>query len=95
MLLAEPLAGVGHDVCATAAIEAEAVIAATRYRPDLMIVDAGLGRASDKLRLCEAERLAIQRAGCHRISLRRDPQGRRIRKNGPGIRRMSAFRKKI
>jgi len=46
ILLAELLAGMGHDVCATAATEAEAVIAATRYGPDLMIVDAGLGRGS-------------------------------------------------
>ena len=46
MLLSELLAGMGHDVCATAASEAEAVTAATRYRPDLMIVDAGLGRGS-------------------------------------------------
>ena len=33
MLLAELLAGMGHDVCASAATEAEAVIAATRYGP--------------------------------------------------------------
>jgi len=46
MLLAELLASMGHDVCATAATEAEALIAAIRYRPDLMIVDAGLGRGS-------------------------------------------------
>jgi CheY-like chemotaxis protein len=46
MLLSELLVGMGHDVCATAATEAEAVSAATRYRPDLMIVDAGLGRGS-------------------------------------------------
>ena len=46
MLLSELLAGMGHDVCATAASEAEAVIAATRYDPDLMIVDARLGRGS-------------------------------------------------
>jgi CheY-like chemotaxis protein len=46
MLLAELLASMGHDVCATAASEAEAVSAATRYDPDLMIVDAGLGRGS-------------------------------------------------
>ena len=46
MLLAEQLAGMGHDVCATAATEGEAVIAAAHYRPDLMIVDAGLGRGS-------------------------------------------------
>jgi DNA-binding NarL/FixJ family response regulator len=44
ILLAELLAGMGHDVCATAATQAEAVIAATRYGTDLMIVDEGLGR---------------------------------------------------
>jgi CheY-like chemotaxis protein len=46
MLLSELLAGMGHDVCATAATEADAVTAATRHRPDLMIVDARLGRGS-------------------------------------------------
>lgn len=46
ILLAEQLAGMGHNVCATAATESEAVIAAARHRPDLMIVDAGLGRGS-------------------------------------------------
>ena len=46
MLLSELLAGMGHDVCATAASEAEAVSAAVCHRPDLMIVDAGLGRGS-------------------------------------------------
>src|SRR2546421_7143052 len=46
MLLTEMLAGMGHNVCATPATEAEAVIAATRYCPDLMIVDGGLGRGS-------------------------------------------------
>ena len=46
MLLTEMLARMGHDVCATAATEAEAVSEATRYDPDLMIVDAGLGRGS-------------------------------------------------
>jgi two-component system, response regulator PdtaR len=46
MLLTEMLAGMGHDVCATAATEADAVSAATRHNPDLMIVDARLGRGS-------------------------------------------------
>jgi len=46
MLLSELLAGMGHGVCGTAASEVEAVIAATRYDPDLMIVDARLGRGS-------------------------------------------------
>ena len=40
MLLSELLQGMGHDVCATAASEADAVAAATRCKPDLMIVDA-------------------------------------------------------
>jgi DNA-binding NarL/FixJ family response regulator len=47
LLLAELLAGMGHEVCATVATEQEgAVIAAAHYKPDLMIVDAGLGRGS-------------------------------------------------
>jgi CheY-like chemotaxis protein len=46
MLLSELLAGMGHDVCATARTEADAVSAATRCRPDLMIVDARLGQGS-------------------------------------------------
>jgi two-component system, response regulator PdtaR len=46
MLLAELLAGMGHEVCATATSEAEAVIVATCYAPDLMIVDAGFGQGS-------------------------------------------------
>jgi CheY-like chemotaxis protein len=46
MLLAEVLAAMGHEVCATAATEADAVTAASRHKPDLMIIDAGLGRGS-------------------------------------------------
>ena len=46
MLLAEMLAGMGHDVCAIEATEADAVIAAARCKPDLMIVDVGLGDGS-------------------------------------------------
>jgi two-component system, response regulator PdtaR len=46
VLLAEVLAAMGHEVCATAATEADAVTAASRFKPDLMIVDAGLGRGS-------------------------------------------------
>jgi two-component system, response regulator PdtaR len=46
MLLSEWLADMGHVVCATAASEAEAVTAATRYRPNLMIADARLGQGS-------------------------------------------------
>jgi CheY-like chemotaxis protein len=46
LLLGELLAGMGHKVCAIAATEADAVSAAIRYRPDLIVVDAGLGRGS-------------------------------------------------
>src|SRR5579872_6182938 len=46
MLLAEQLANMGYEVCATAATETETVVAAASYAPDLMIVDAGLGRGS-------------------------------------------------
>ncbi len=46
MLLAEVLGGMGHDVCGIAYTEAEAVAAAARHDPDLMIVDARLGEGS-------------------------------------------------
>ncbi len=46
MLLAEMLAEMGHDVCAVETTEAEAVAAAARCKPDLMIVDARLGDGS-------------------------------------------------
>jgi two-component system, response regulator PdtaR len=42
MLLAELLAGMGHAVCATAATEGEAVAAAHRHKPDLIIADSQL-----------------------------------------------------
>jgi two-component system, response regulator PdtaR len=61
LLLGELLAAMGHDVCATTATEAEAVAAATRYRPDLMIVDAGLGRGSGVTaveEICQAKPVA-------------------------------------
>ena len=45
-LLAEMLAGMGHDVCAIEATETDAVIAAARCKPDLMIVDVGLSEGS-------------------------------------------------
>lgn len=46
MLLGEMLVGMGHDVCAIEATEADAVTAAARCRPDLMIVDVRLGEGS-------------------------------------------------
>ena len=45
-LLAEMLVGMGHDVCAIEATEADAVSAAARHKPDLMIVDVSLGKGS-------------------------------------------------
>jgi len=41
-LIVELLENVGHEVCATARTETEAVAAAERHSPDLMIVDATL-----------------------------------------------------
>ena len=46
VLLAEMLEEMGHDVCAVEATEAEAVIAAARWHPDLMIVDVRLREGS-------------------------------------------------
>ncbi len=45
-LLAETLEGLGHTVCAVERNIADAVAAASHWRPDLMIVDVGLGEAS-------------------------------------------------
>jgi CheY-like chemotaxis protein len=41
-VLAELLAEMGHEVCGTAATELEAVAAAARHAPDLIIVDVNL-----------------------------------------------------
>jgi CheY-like chemotaxis protein len=49
MLLAEMLEEMGHDVCAVAVTQADAVTAAARCKPDLMIVDARLGAGSGVL----------------------------------------------
>jgi two-component system, response regulator PdtaR len=46
MLLAEMLEEMGHEVCAVETSETDAVMAAARCRPNLMIVDAGLGDGS-------------------------------------------------
>jgi two-component system, response regulator PdtaR len=46
MLLTEMLEGMGHGVCAMACTEPEAVAAALRSKPDLMVVDARLGDGS-------------------------------------------------
>ena len=46
MVLEELLVGMGHEVCATANTEIAAIDAAGKYKPDLMIVDAGLLQGS-------------------------------------------------
>ena len=53
MLLGEMLLDLGHTVCPVAATEAEAVIAAGLYHPDLMIVDAKLGEGSGVAAMAE------------------------------------------
>jgi len=45
-LLAEILEDLGHSVCAVEVDAANAVAAAARFHPDLMIVDVGLGEVS-------------------------------------------------
>lgn len=46
MALADLLKGMGHEVCAVAETEPDAVAAARRCNPDLMIVDANLYEGS-------------------------------------------------
>jgi DNA-binding NarL/FixJ family response regulator len=46
MLLAELLAEMGYEICGSTATEAEGVSAAIQDRPDLMIVDVGLGQGN-------------------------------------------------
>jgi CheY-like chemotaxis protein len=44
MLLGEMLREMGHEVCAIAAAESDAVMAAARHSPGLIVADARLGR---------------------------------------------------
>lgn len=44
--LAETLEDLGHEICAIAATEADAVMQASTHRPDLIIADAGLSEGS-------------------------------------------------
>jgi chemotaxis response regulator CheB len=46
MLVCETLVSMGHEICGAAFSEAEAIEAAAASRPDIMIVDANLGRGS-------------------------------------------------
>ena len=56
-LLAETLTGMGYDVCAIEATEADAVTAALRWRPDLMIVDVNLGGGSGVAAIGQIQRV--------------------------------------
>ena len=46
MLYADTLAAMGHGVCAIAATERDAVVAAEEHKPDFMIVDSSLAEGS-------------------------------------------------
>lgn len=46
VLFAEVLGAMGHDICAIESTQASAEAAAARCRPDMMIVDVGLGSGS-------------------------------------------------
>jgi DNA-binding response OmpR family regulator len=46
MLLGELLQDMGHEVCPIETTQAAAVAAAAKCRPDLMVVDVGLGEGS-------------------------------------------------
>src|SRR6185312_14641383 len=76
MLLEQILADLGHNVCAIAATETEAVLAAHRHKPDLMIVDAGLGRGSG---LSAVEEILRARPVAH-VFISGDAERVRIRK---------------
>ncbi|HZL58144.1 MAG TPA: response regulator [Stellaceae bacterium] len=56
MLFENLLAGMGHAVCAIAATEADAVAAAIRHKPDLMIVDGRLNHGSGEAAVDEIQR---------------------------------------
>jgi hypothetical protein len=58
-LLAETLEDLGHVVCAVETNAANAVAAAARHHPDLMIVDVGLGEASGVAAVNEILRAAL------------------------------------
>lgn len=58
-LLAEMLEGMGHNVCAVETTEADAVAAAVRCRPDLMIVDVRLGDGSGVAAVDEIRRAEL------------------------------------
>jgi DNA-binding NtrC family response regulator len=56
MLLAEVFRGMGHDICSIVSTEEDAVAAALRHKPDLMIVDEWLRRGSGLSAVAEISR---------------------------------------
>lgn len=46
LALSQTLEGLGHEVCAIASTEAEAIAAAARSKPDLMVLDIRLAEGS-------------------------------------------------
>ena len=88
-LLAETLEGLGHIVCAVETNVAEAVAAASHWRPDLMIVDVGLGEASGLIAVKEILRSGI-RPTCvrHRRCGERHAVGSRYRTHSKALPRV-------
>ncbi len=56
MLLADMLEAMGHTVCAVARTQNEAVTAAERGKPDILIVDAGLHEGNGVAAVDQIER---------------------------------------
>ena len=66
-LLVETLEDLGHTVCALERDVANALAAAAHWRPDLMIVDVGLGEASGVAAVKDTLRSGFVPASvCHR-----------------------------
>ena len=59
MLLADMLAAMGHVVCAVAGTQDEAVAAAQRDEPDMLIVDAWLHKGSGVAAVDQIQRLGF------------------------------------
>ena len=62
MVLAEMLKTMGHSICAMVATEADAVLAALQFRPELMIVDVQLREGSG---LGAVDRIQIRQLLAH------------------------------
>ena len=78
MDLADLMIGQGHDVCAIAATESEAVAAALRCKPDLMIVDGHLDQGCG----VSAMRQVLARGFVPHVYVSGDPRG--ILEEAPG-----------